>query len=168
MTNSRLPIKPIADPATAFAFVLGVLFNQRMRADQAWQAPHQLALRIGGITPAHILALDPAAFAERFGQAPAVHPFRNVMAPRAYAAAELVAGKYGGDARRIWFSATADEFVGRLKEFDGIGERKALVALFVITRQLGIRMSGDAESYSIRGCAKLAALFHPHHEPLLI
>ncbi|GAA2854466.1 hypothetical protein Acy02nite_49140 [Actinoplanes cyaneus] len=166
-TDSRLPIEPITDPRTAFAFLLGVLFNQRMRADQAWPAPHRLAERIRGIAPAHVLALGPDAFAGRFGAAPAIHPFRRTMASRAYAAAELVAARYDGDARRIWAGASAEEFVRRLHEFEGVGERKALVALFVITRQLGIRLAGTAAGYSIRGCGKLAELFHPHHEPLL-
>ncbi|MFI1990146.1 hypothetical protein [Actinoplanes sp. NPDC020271] len=167
MTDSRLPIEPITDSGSAFAFLLGVLFNQQMRADQAWRAPHRLAERIGDITPAHVLTLAPDAFAARFGEAPAIHPFRSTMAARAYAAAELVAARYDGDARRIWAGATADEFVRRLHEFEGVGERKARVALFVATRQLGIHLAGAAEGYSIRGCGRLAELFHPHHEPLL-
>lgn len=167
MTSFSLPIKPIVDPATAFAFVLGVLFNQQLRAEQAWQAPHRLADRIGGITPNHLLALGAEVFTETFARPPAIHPFRNAMAGKAFAAAELVAAEYCGDARRVWADTTAQDCVRRLRDFDGIGERKAHVAVFVLTRQLGVRMSGQAESFSIQGCTKLVELFHPHHEPLL-
>jgi uncharacterized HhH-GPD family protein len=163
----RLPIEPVSDSATAFAFLLGVLFNQRMRAEDAWRAPHRLGKRIGGITPAHITAMPLSDFGECFGRPPAVHCFKRAMAERAYHAAELVEARYSGDARRIWENTTAKQFVARLMEFDGIGQHKARVALFVATRELGIHIRSDGHSYSVLTCGSLAALFHPHHEPLL-
>jgi uncharacterized HhH-GPD family protein len=162
-----VPVVPVTDPGSAFAFVLGVLFNQRMRADDAWRAPWELGRRVGALTPAAFLALDPGEFAAQFAAVPAIHPFTRTMAERAYRAAELVDAEYDGDARRIWTGVTAAQFLARLQAFPGIGRHKATVALFIATRELGITVGADGHSYSISCCGSLADRYHPHHEPLL-
>ena len=169
MTNSpdRVPVTAVTDATTGFAFLLGVLFNQRMRADDAWRAPWNLGDRIGGLAPATVLALTPVEFTARFAQPPAVHPFRQVMADRAYRAAELVDGRYDGDVRRLWDNTDAGQFLHRMQEFPGIGRHKAVVALFIATRELGITVRADGQHYAITGCTSLADRYHPHHEPLL-
>lgn len=166
--HRRLPVEPITDPSTAFAFVLGVLFNQRMRADDAWRAPHQLGKRLGGLTPAHVLAVPMHEFIARFAEPPTIHPFKQVMAVRAYHAAELTQAEYHGDARNLWNGATAEQFLERMRAFPGIGLHKATVALFVATRELGLHIRADGRRHSIHGCDSLAQRFHPHHEPLLV
>lgn len=166
--HQRLPIAPITDPPTAFAFILGVLFNQRMRADDAWQAPHELGRRIGGLMPANVLALPVHEFAERFAEPPTIHPFKRTMVVRAYQAAELIQSEYHGDVRKLWAGASAAQFIERLQAFPGIGLHKATVALFVATRELGLSIRADGRRHSIHGCGSLAQRFHPHHEPLLV
>lgn len=169
MTASRrLPIGPVTDPATAFAFVLGVLFNQRVRADDAWEAPHRLGERLGGLNPADLLAYPLPQFVARFAQPPAIHPFKQVMAVRAYHIAEIVQDRYHGDARNIWTDVSASQFVERFQALPGIGLHKAMVALFVATRELGLHIRADGCRYSILACGSLAQRFHPHHEPLLV
>jgi len=169
MTRSRrLPIEPITDEITAFAFVLGVLFNQRMRADDAWQAPHALGLRLGGLTPTHVLATPEEDFTDLFAYPTAIHPFKRVMAARVYRTAELIEATYDGDARRLWDGATAGQFLERFQAIPGVGRHKATVALFVITRELGVDIQADDRRYSISGCGSLAQRFYPHHEPLLV
>lgn len=166
--NGRLPIRPVTDPESAFAFVLGVLFNQQVKADVAWRAPWVLAERIGGgLVPASFLALPFGDFTTRFAEAPAIHPFKEIMARRAYEAAEIVVSAYDGDARNIWTRRTANEFLARLQCIPGIGRHKAVVALFVATRELDIAIHDDGGRYPIDGCASLAQRFHPHREPLL-
>lgn len=129
--------------------------------------PWELGLRIGGLAPSAILALTPAEFSPRFAQPPAIHPFKQVMADRAYRAAELVDGEYDGDVRRLWDNATAGQFLARMQAFPGIGRHKAIVALFIATHELGITIRADGQRYSITGCSSLADRYHPHHEPLL-
>lgn len=164
----RLPVQPVTDPTSAFAFLLGVLFNQQVRAEQAWRAPHVLAERIGGLHPHRIAGLTPEEFTHAFTHPSAIHPIKQVMAGNAYRAATIVCADYQGDARSIWRQVTAAEFVARLQAFPGIGLHKARVALFVATRELAIPIHAADGSYSIRGCGSLAALYHPLHEPLLI
>lgn len=168
MTTTRpVPVTAITDPGTGFAFLLGVLFNQRMRADDAWRAPWELGHRIGGLEPARILALPLSEFTERFAHPPAIHPFKTVMAERAYHAAERIDGEYDGDIRQLWTDVTASQFLTRIQAFPGIGRHKAIVALFIATRELGITIHDDGHKYSIATCTSLADRYHPHHEPLL-
>jgi uncharacterized HhH-GPD family protein len=164
----RLPIEPVTDERTAFAFVLGVLFNQRMRADDAWKAPYALGLRLGGLTPAHVLALPEGDFADLFAEPTAIHPFKRVMAARVYQTAGFIEATYDGDARQLWAGATAGQFLERFQALPGVGRHKATVALFVITRELGVDIRADDRRYSITGCASLAQRFHPYDEPLLV
>jgi len=166
--SRRLPIEPVTEPSTAFAFLLGILFNQRMRADDAWRAPHDLGRRLGGLTPAHVLAVPEEQFSALFSHPTAIHPFKRVMAARTYATAALVQARWDGDARKLWTGVTAGQFLERMQAFPGIGRHKATVALFVITRELGVNIRGDDRRYSIHGCGSLAQRFHPHHEPLLV
>lgn len=166
--GQRLPIRPVVDEDTAFAFVLGVLFNQQMRAEQAWQAPYVLADRLGGLSPRSIMRLSAAEFQKGFAHPTAIHPFKEVMARNAYLAASMICTDYCGDARNIWQDASAAEFVGRLQAIPGIGLHKARVALFIATRELGIVIRNTGGTFSIRACGRLAELYHPTHEPLLI
>lgn len=163
-----LPIHRIDCPETAFAFVLGVLFNQRVKADYAWQAPHRLAERLGTLAPRELIELGEDRFHTAFARSPAIHPFTRTMARRSLDIAHLVARRYDGDARNIWTpTIPACEFIRRLSEFPGIGEHKAKVALFVATVQLDIQILEDGGDYDISACASLAQLFHPRHQPAL-
>ncbi|MNH58498.1 hypothetical protein D3C73_102990 [compost metagenome] len=169
MHNSQiLPIQPITDEQTALAFVLGVLFNQRMRGLDAWKAPARLAERIGGLKVSDILSLSESQLIDLFAVKPAIHPFTTKMAISTFQIARVIEEKYAGDARNIWTPAIgASEFTARLKAFPGIGEHKAEVALFVATVELGIVIMDDGSSHSINSCASLASVFHPLHEPIL-
>lgn len=162
-----LPVERIIDSETAFSFVLGVLFNQQMRADNAWRAPRELSRRLGGLTPDRVVLLGMSEFCQRFAESPAIHPFTTKMAANAFEAACIIVDKYDGDARNIWTpGVTASEFIVRLTQFPGVGEHKARIALFVATVQLGVVVYEDGGDYSIRSCASLAQMFHPCHEPI--
>ncbi|WP_280195676.1 hypothetical protein [Nocardia farcinica] len=67
-----LPIRRIDSAETGFAFVLGVLFNQQVRADYAWQAPHRLEERLGTLSPGAVITLDEGGFAAAFAKSPAI------------------------------------------------------------------------------------------------
>lgn len=168
MPNSgHLPVRDITDETSAFAFVLGVLFNQQVRADRAWTAPWVLADRLGTLRPADLAGLPLEDFMETFARPPVLHPFKDVMAERALETACLIKDTYAGDARAMWTDATAGEVLQRLRALPGIGDHKARVGLFVLTRELGITVRGDGGSYSIRACGRLTELYDHAHEPVL-
>lgn len=169
--NEQLPIRPITDAESAFAFVLGILFNQQMDADRAWTAPWVLAERLGGsLTPEAILSHSPEEFDALFARSPAVHVFVKRMAANVREVAELIEARYKGDVRGIWTpTVPANDIIRNFILFPGIGEHKARVALFVLTRYLGVPVYVSTLSdYSIAGCGKLAARFYPDTQPLLI
>jgi len=164
-----LPVEQINSVETAFAFVLGTLFNQQVRSDYAWQAPSRLKQRLGTLAPDQIIARGEMEFRRVFAISPVIHPFTERMAGNAFQAALLTSERYGGDARNIWTpSVHAGEFVARLCVFPGIGEHKARIALFVATVQLGIPVKADGGDYNIRSCAGLAQRFYPQEEPILM
>lgn len=164
-----LPIATIQDRESAFAFVLGILFNQQMRASAAWQAPERLGQRIGGLTPENVVKIGLEELTAQFSEYPVIHPFIAKMPANIYQAATMVINDYDGDARNIWTPVVdAGTFINRLSAFPGIGGHKANIALFVATVQLGINVRKDGGDYSIHSCTALAQLFYPNHEPILI
>lgn len=166
--SKELPIKQINSAETAFAFVLGILFNQQVRNEYAWQAPYRLKQRLGTLAPDQIVGHGEIEFHRVFAISPVIHPFTQKMADNAFQSAFMISERYGGDARNIWTpSVSAGEFMSRLCAFPGIGEHKARIALFVATVQLGITVKADGGDYNIRSCASLAQQFHPQDEPIL-
>ena len=51
-------------------FLLGVLFNQRVRSELAWQAPVRLGERLGTCDPFQLAATDPEELADVIGRGP--------------------------------------------------------------------------------------------------
>lgn len=167
--DSPLPVRLITDKETAFAFLLGVLFNQQMRARDAWLAPYRLGQRIGGLTPKTISRMELGDLENHFSESPAIHPFIRVMARNTHEIAYIIVNQYDGDVRNLWAPVvSASEFISRLTSLPGIGEHKARIALFVATVQLGVEVKKDDGEYSIHSCGSLVQLFHPVHEPTLI
>ena len=163
-----LPVRPITDRESAFAFVLGVLYNQQTQGTRAWRAPYVLGQRMGGLTPERVMRLGPARLGTLFAAKPAIHPFTQRMSLQTFAVARIITEKYNGDARNIWTpTVTAEVFVSRMMALPGIGEHKARIALFVATVVLGVRVRRSSGNYSIRSCGSLAQIFHPIHEPKL-
>jgi endonuclease III len=91
------------------------------------------------------------------------------MARYVQGTAQLLAERYGGDARRLWSPVVpAGVLVARLVELPGIGRHKADVALFVLTVELGIPVLNDGVRRSIRAtCPSLADLYEADEGPVL-
>ena len=111
--------------------------NVRIPYQRAWQAPLELRRRLGHLDPTR-LATDPEA-ARRAVQAPApLHRYVETVPRWVVAAARKVATEYGGDASRIWSDRpTARQLIDRLLAFDGIGLKKAAMAVEMLERVRG-------------------------------
>ena len=57
------------------AVLLGLLYDQRVRAEYAFTGPSRLRERLGHLELKKIALMDPAAFQSKFAEAPAVHRF---------------------------------------------------------------------------------------------
>lgn len=135
-----------------FAFLVGVIFDQGIRAERAWAAPLELYKRLGHLDPRR-MAFDAAAVAHAIGQRPALHRLVGKVPLWVVSAADRVMRHYGGDASRIWSDQpTARELGRRLLEFEGIGEKKAAMAVMILERDLHwivLDMTGSDVSYDV-------------------
>jgi uncharacterized HhH-GPD family protein len=124
------------------AFLIGVLFTQGISAERAWAAPYLLRGRLGHLDLQR-LATEREAVAEAIARRPALHRFTHTMARWVSDAATRLTREWGSDASRIWAAGSSAAGVAlRLSAFDGIGRKKAAMAVEILTRHLGVPLSG--------------------------
>ena len=124
------------------AFLLGVLFTQGIPAERAWAGPIELQHRLGSIEPAFL-----AAHYEEVRCAvqapPMLHRFKETLPRWISSAGRRLVADYGADASRIWpDGAHVLDVTERLSEFDGIGRKKAVMAVEILTRHFGVALEG--------------------------
>jgi uncharacterized HhH-GPD family protein len=124
------------------AFLIGVLFTQGIPAERAWSGPWELLRRLGSIAPA-FLAENPEAVRAAVQAPPMLHRFKETLPRWISSAGERLVAQYGGDASRIWPAGDhVLEVTERLSAFDGIGRKKAVMAVEILTRHFGIALRG--------------------------
>lgn len=124
------------------AFLLGVLFTQGIPAERAWAAPHLLANRLGHLDVRR-LAAEPESVADAIASPPALHRFVRTVPRWVTSAAARVVSEYGGRADRIWTPGShVVDVTQRLLAFDGIGEKKAVMAVEILMRHFGVALVG--------------------------
>lgn len=124
------------------AFLLGVLFTQGIPAERAWAGPWLLRERLGHLDLRR-LAADTVAVDEALGRPPALHRFRHTLPRWISAASSRLLEGYGGDATRIWAPGSSVlEVSERLSAFDGIGRKKAAMAVELLMRDFGVPLEG--------------------------
>jgi uncharacterized HhH-GPD family protein len=161
MRNLQVP--EIDSLEGAYAFLLGLIFNQNIKAERAWQAPFTLFERLSTNDPNSILYIPVTEVEFAIQTSPAIHPFSRDMASRVISSTDLLISKYGGDARNIWKPEVgAQELISRFVEFYGIGNHKAIVGLFLLTVEKGVIVWDDGTQISIaKECSSLANLYAP-------
>ncbi|WP_169948938.1 hypothetical protein [Microbispora sp. H11081] len=124
----------------SFAFLVGVLFDQGVSAERAWQAPWHLRQRLGHLDPERIAA-DESAVLAAINSPPKLHRYTETMPRWLVLAARRVLTDYDGDAGAIWSDQpSADELQARLDAFVGIGQKKAAMAVEILERDLGVQI----------------------------
>lgn len=112
------------------AVLMGILFDQRIRAEVAFSGPHKLFQRLGHFDLMKIASMDGELFRTVFSEPPAVHRFANVMSERTQEFARMLVDEYRGDAANIWSDgaplATVQERISKIKGF-GPGKLKKVV-----------------------------------------
>jgi uncharacterized HhH-GPD family protein len=135
-----------------FAFLVAVICDQGIPAERAWRAPWELQRRLGHLDPARIAA-EPGAVREAIQTEPKLHRFVNTIPGWLVAAARRVLSRWDGDAGRVWAgSPDAGELQGRFEAFLGIGQKKAAMAVAILSRDLGVtvkRMDQNDVAYDI-------------------
>ncbi len=119
-----------ADPNAA---LLGLLYDQRVRAEYAFMGPKRLHDKLGHLDMAKIAAHNDEEFRALFAEQPAVHRFTNKMADTTQAVAKIIAEEYNGDASGIWSDgADFDTIKKRIKALPGFGAQKAEKMRYVL------------------------------------
>lgn len=118
---------------SANAALLGLLYDQRVRAEFAFTGPHRLRERLGHLNMQKIAEHDPEAFRELFAEKPAVHRFTNKMAETTQGVAKILAEEYDGDAANLWNDgADFDTIRKRAQKLPGIGPGKSKKLKYVL------------------------------------
>ncbi len=129
------------------ALLVGMVLDQQIPLEWAFQGPFNLAQRLDARLDATAIAQMPedelaAAFATR----PALHRYPASMAKRVQALARHVVTSYGGEAARIWTPAgSGPELLGRVRALPGFGEQKAKIFVALLGKQLGVKAKGWVE-----------------------
>ena len=124
------------------AFLLGVLFTQGIPAERAWAGPYLLGKRLGTLEP-QFLAAHPDDVRAAFQMQPMLHRFKETLPRWIVSAANRLLQEYRGDASGIW--PAGDHVVAvteRLSAFDGIGRKKAVMAVEILTRHFDVALVG--------------------------
>lgn len=115
------------------AALLGLLYDQRVRAEYAFTGPHRLRDRLGHLDLKRLAAMDPEALRVLFAEKPAVHRFTNKMADQTHAVARIVADAYDGDAANLWNDGVDFAVIERrLRKLPGFGKQKAAKMKYVL------------------------------------
>ena len=140
----------------ALAFLFGVIFDQGMRAEIAWKAPYELKYRLRHFDVNKIAQLTDPEIESIFCGKKKLHRFWKTTGKRVVDAAKRVVRDYDCDAAKIWNDVpSAEELERRFREFDGIGQKKASMAVNILARDLGVPVQNwsgmDAGVWNLQG-----------------
>jgi uncharacterized HhH-GPD family protein len=129
------------------ALLLGMLLDQQVAMEVAFNGPKKIADRIGGLDVVKIAEYDPEEFATLCVTKPAIHRYGGAMARRVQAVCQFLVEHYEGRAEGIWTDGKPDgkEVLRRLKELPGFGEQKSKIFVALLGKQVGVRPKGWRE-----------------------
>ncbi len=130
------------------ALLLGMLLDQQVPMEWAFQAPAILKERLGGqLDAGKLAAMGEDAVVQVFCEKPALHRYPASMGKRAHALCVALTESYDGDAAKLWSdAATGDELLQRLLALPGFGPDKARIFTAVLGKRLGVRPPGWEEA----------------------
>ena len=111
------------------AWFIGVIFDQGIPAEKAWEAPYLLKQRLGHFNMRRLATTPIAELRRVVREPPALHRYVGKLPTWIKAAARKLIKEYSADASNIWKGClTAGEVIERLDDFPGIGQKKAHMA----------------------------------------
>lgn len=124
------------------AFLIGVLFTQGIPAERAWAGPWELRCRLGHFDLS-LMANDSEAVREAVQRPPMLHRFKNTLPEWISRAAKRLLAEWDGDAAKIWSPGShVVDVTERLFAFEGIGRKKAAMAVQILMRHFHVALAG--------------------------
>ena len=141
-----------------FALLTGMLLDQQIPMEVAFDGPRKIVERLGSVDPGRIAATDPEEFIALCATPPAVHRFPRSMGQRVHDLATAVVRDYDGDTAAIWTQGDPDgkEVLRRLKALPGFGDQKARIFLALLGKQRGLEAAGWREAAGDYGRSDVA------------
>lgn len=133
--------------STPLAFVLGVLFDERRTAEDVWEAPFKLYKYLGHLSPQKIAKLSHHEIVKIFENAGLqfLSRYRSI-AKWVLDACKKVCDEYDAKAENIWNDKPrSSDLYRRFLGFNGIGQKKASMAVNILVRDFGIEINGSKQ-----------------------
>jgi len=130
------------------ALLVGMLLDQQVPMEWAFNGPYLLRGRLGGrLDAAQMAAMDPDGFLALCKGPPAIHRFPGSMGKRVQALAQTIVDDYGGDAEAVWREVdTGHELHERLIALPGYGEEKTRIFIALLAKRFGVKPKGWEEA----------------------
>jgi uncharacterized HhH-GPD family protein len=125
------------------ALLIGMLLDQQVPMEWAFQGPATLRARLGHLDPERIAAMDVDDFVAVCAEKPAIHRFPASMGKRIHAVCTALVEDHDGDAANIWRDAgSGAEVYRRLKALPGYGEEKSKIFVALLAKTQGVQPEG--------------------------
>ena len=123
------------------ALLIGFALDQQVQVQKAFYGPLALKERLGSIDADTLASAD---LEPVFRAKPAIHRFPGAMAKRVHELAVHVRDNYGGDAARVWTSASdSTQLRANLEGLPGFGEMKVKALGAVLAKRFGVKAAED-------------------------
>jgi uncharacterized HhH-GPD family protein len=123
------------------ALLIGFALDQQVSVQKAFSGPLALRERLGTLDASTLAQsdLEPA-----FREKPAIHRFPGNMARRVQELAAHVRDEYGGDAARVWTSASDGAALrANVEALPGFGEMKVKALGAVLYKRFGVKAAKE-------------------------
>lgn len=125
------------------ALMIGMLLDQQVPMEWAFNGAFTLKQRLGHLDPKKIAAMNPDDFLAVCLEKPAIHRFPKAMAQRIQGMCAIIASDYRNKAENIWNNIDdADELFQRLRKLPGYGEEKAQIFIALLAKRFGVKPDG--------------------------
>lgn len=125
------------------ALLIGMLLDQQVPMEWAFNGAFTLKQRLGHLDPRRIAAMDPDAFLRVCLEKPAIHRFPKAMAGRIQGMCAVIAEKHGNKGENIWRGVDdAAVLFARLRELPGFGEEKAQIFVALLAKRFDVKPTG--------------------------
>lgn len=125
------------------ALLIGMLLDQQVPMEWAFNGAFTLKTRLGHLDPRKIAAMDPGDFLAVCTEKPAIHRFPKAMAARIQGMCAIIAAEYRNKGENIWKDVDdATVLFERLRRLPGYGEEKAQIFVALLGKRFDVQPRG--------------------------